>query len=122
MKKTLVLASLLAFPGLAFAQIATGNLTTFVQTIGTIVNMLVPLTATLAVVVFFYGLAKYIFNSGDEEKRKEGKDIMIWGILAMFVLTTIWGIIGFMQRTIGSDTGPTKDTIAPPNFDVPNLV
>jgi hypothetical protein len=106
MKKIFTLSAL-ALPGIAFAQ-GTGDLTSFVEVMGNIVNLLVPLTSTLAVVFFFYGLAKYILNSGDEEKRKEGKSIMIWGILAMFVLVTIWGIIGFMQNTIGNEAGPTN--------------
>jgi len=108
MKKTLTFLGALVVPNIAFAiPRPTGNLTSFVVYIGQIINVLVPLVSTLAVVYFFYGLAKYILNSGDEDKRKEGKDIMIWGILAMFVIVTIWGIIGFIQATVGNTTGPT---------------
>lgn len=114
MKKILTLTAF-ALPGIAFAQ-GTGDLTSFVEVMGNIVNLLVPLTSTLAVVAFFYGLAKYIFNSGDEEKRKEGKSIMIWGILAMFVLVTIWGIIAFMQKTIGN-----SGTVTNVNVDLPDV-
>jgi uncharacterized membrane protein len=101
---------MLALPSIAFAQ----DLTAFVTYMSGIVGALVPIASTLAVVFFFWGLAKFILNSGDEEKRKEGKDIMIWGILALFVLVTIYGIIGFMQETLGNDgTVTTLDLTLP---------
>jgi uncharacterized membrane-anchored protein len=110
MKKTFAIAAMWALPAFALAQ----GLKEFVTTIGGVVNLLVPLTSTLAVVFFFYGLAKFILNSGDEEKRKEGKSIMIWGILAMFVLVTIWGIIAFMQTSLGNDQAPTVNDVTLP--------
>jgi len=110
MKKAFISGALWAAPIFAFAQGQAnpgGTLESLVRdVVGPVVNLLVPLVSTLAVVFFFYGLAKYILNSGDEDKRKEGKDIMIWGILAMFVLVTIWGIIAFIQRTLGTTGGP----------------
>lgn len=98
----------LVMPSLAAAQ-SGGDLTSFVITVQRIVNMLVPLVSTLAIVFFFYGLAMYILNSGNEEKKAEGRSIMIWGVLALFVLVTIWGIIGFLQKTVGNTAGPVGD-------------
>ncbi len=117
----IVLVALGAFttPLLASAQNVSGDLTGFVRVVGNIVNMLVPLVSTLAIVFFFYGLAKYVLNAGDEEKKGEGKDIMIWGVLAMFVLTTIWGIIGFLQKTVGNVQGPTSQSL---QINLPDVV
>ena len=106
MKKTLVIFGTLLAPGLAFAQ-GTGDLASFILVIGHIINLLVPMVSTLAVVYFFYGLAKYILNAGDEDKRKEAQGVMTWGVLALFIIVTIWGIIGFIQATIGNTAGPT---------------
>jgi hypothetical protein len=101
-----------AMPFFASAQ----DLTSFVRTIGNIVNLLVPIVSTLAIVFFFFGLAKYVLNAGDEEKKAEGKNIMIWGVLAMFVLVTIWGIIAFLQQTVGN-TGNVQNI----NIDLPDI-
>lgn len=124
MKKTssIVFVTLGAFalPLFAGAQ-GTGDLTGFVMVVGNIVNLLVPLVSTLAIVFFFYGLAKYVLNAGDEEKKAEGKNIMIWGVLAMFVLVTIWGIIGFLQKTIGNTSGPTNIAIDLPDVKPANI-
>jgi hypothetical protein len=113
-KSSIILIALGSFavPFIAAAQ----DLTSFVITIGRIVNLLVPLVSTLAIVFFFYGLAKYVLNAGDEEKKEEGKNIMIWGVLAMFVLVTIWGIIGFLQNTAGNNTSPVNV-----NIDLPDV-
>ena len=114
MKKTLVIFGSLMAPWLASAQ-GTGDLASFVFVIGNIVNILVPIVSTLAVVYFFYGLATFILSAGDEDKAKKGKGIMIWGVVAMFIIVTIFGIIGFMQQTIGNVQGPTgtKDIFIP---------
>ena len=113
MKKTFIVALVVA-PALAFAQNSTGDLTGLVGLLGGIVKLLVPIVSTLAILFFFWGLAKYILNSGDEDKRAEGKDIMIWGILALFVMVTIWGILGFMQKTLGNNSGATAVPISFP--------
>jgi hypothetical protein len=60
----------------------------------------------LAFVVFFYGLAKFILASGDPKAAQEGKGVMIWGVVALFVLISIMGIIGFLERSLGTDSNP----------------
>jgi hypothetical protein len=119
-QKIFIALGVLATPFLASAQ-GTGDLTSFVLVVGHIVGLLVPLVSTLAIVFFFYGLAKYVLNAGDEEKKAEGKNIMIWGVLAMFVLVTIWGIIGFLQKTIGNTAGPTNIQIDLPDVAPSNV-
>lgn len=110
----------LAFaPFLALAQSANfgttaTNLTTV---IGTIVNTAVPIAFAAALLFFFWGLAVFILSAGDEEKKKQGKSIMIWGVVALFVMAAIGGIIGVLRSTLGVGTegvsGPviTKPTI-----------
>lgn len=69
-----------------------------INSVGRLVNSLVVLVIALAVLAFFWGLAKFIFNvSGDEKSVEEGKRIMIWGIIALFVMVSVWGIIRFAQ-------------------------
>jgi hypothetical protein len=62
-----------------------------------------PIVAGIALLVFFWGLAKFILNAGIPDQRKEGQQVMIWGIVALFVLFSIWGIVSFIQLTLGVD-------------------
>lgn len=81
-------------PALASAQ-------TLLQTLGlinTFLNALIGVFITLAIVAFFWGLIKYLVNMGDEA-AKEGIRIMLWGIIAIFVMVSIWGIIRLLQAT-----------------------
>lgn len=65
-----------------------------------LITTALPVVAGLALVVFFWGLAKFILKAGDETARAEGKQVMVWGIIALFVLVSIWGIISFITGEI----------------------
>ena len=64
-----------------------------------IISLLIPLAVSSAVLFFFWGLAKFILYSGSEDKRKEAKHVMIWGVLALFIMVTIGGIIALLDST-----------------------
>jgi len=83
MKKYFVVAfSFLAFPALASAQ-TLDNLANLIEALGDVVNIATPVIVGIALIAFFWGLAKFIFSAGDEEKRESGKHIMIWGIVSI---------------------------------------
>jgi hypothetical protein len=104
MKKALLPISYF-LPMLAFAQPAGGNIIGLVDLIGTVIGLLTPIVVGLALLYFFWGLAKYILASGDESAKESGKNIMIWGIIALFVMISVWGIV----RLIGTTIGVTPD-------------
>ena len=55
-----------------------------------LINGLMWLFIALAVVAFFWGLVQYLFNVGDEKKGgSKGVDMMIWGVIALFVMVSI---------------------------------
>lgn len=56
----------------------------------------------LALLVFFWGLAKFIFKVGEDEKAvADGKNLMKWGIIALFVLVSFWSIILLVYQDVG---------------------
>lgn len=61
----------------------------------------VPLLMTVALIMFFVGMIRFIASAGDETKRKEGKQFMLWGIIGLFVMLTIFGILGVLVNTFG---------------------
>ena len=65
----------------------------------TLMNAIVPLLGALAVVGFIYGIIKFFLNPDNEEKRKEGKSFMLWGIITIFVMVSIWGLVGLFSNT-----------------------
>ena len=91
-------------PFVAFAQASTVQ--GLIVIIGNIIRLATPVVVGLALLYFFWGLAKFILRADDEVERAKGKQIMIWGILALFVILTIFGIITVLQNTFISNAGP----------------
>lgn len=60
----------------------------------------------IAVVVFFAGMVRFIWanKKGEAGKLEEGRRFMLWGVIALFVMVSIWGIVGFLQDTVGIRT------------------
>ncbi len=80
---------------------APGNLTQLISFAGDILNRVIPVLIALALVVFFWGLVKYIMSG----KAKGGKDIMIAGLVGLFIMVSVWGIIRIAQNTLGVGGG-----------------
>ena len=70
----------------------------------TLMRSVVPLLITVAVVAFIWGVIQAFINPDNEEARKKGKSYMMWGIVALFVITTIWGLVGILSDTFGLGT------------------
>jgi hypothetical protein len=88
-------------PFIAAAQ-NLSSIQTLVASVGNIVRMLIPILVALAVVVFFWGLIRYIRGSGKD--HTEGRNIMIAGLVSIFVMVCLWGIIGFSATALGINT------------------
>ncbi|MEK7613764.1 MAG: pilin [Patescibacteria group bacterium] len=77
--------------------------------IGELINLATPIVVALALLYFFWGLASYILKAGEEDGRKKAKDTMIWGILALFVMVSVWGIINVVRDTFEIDNNNQID-------------
>ena len=92
--------AVLFFPFLVSAELAGTN--RILMNAEDIINrIIVPLAFTLAVLFFFWGMAKYIQSAGDE--KAEGKKMMVWGVVALFVMSSVWGLVYFIRDELGLD-------------------
>jgi len=79
---------------------------TFAQLLGEIFQILeslVPLLSLLVVALFFWGLVKVLTHTGDEAKLKEGKRLMLWGLIGIIVVFSLWSIVGLLTTDIFGD-------------------
>ncbi len=113
MKKALLIGASYLLPVFAFAQpttptTPTGGLqnveTNIVAPIGRIINLLIPIVFALALLYFFWGLAQYILASG-EGASEEGRNKIIWGVVALFGMSAIWGLVRFLGFSVGIAPG-----------------
>lgn len=94
-------------PVLAFAQL--GNVENIVESIGNLIKLATPIVVGLALLAFFWGLVKFIFSAGDEDARKDAKHLMIWSVIALFIMISIVGIINFIGNALDIDQGGELD-------------
>ena len=79
MKKLAYLTVLAALPGVAAAQ--TQTLGGILGVIKGLLDNLIPIIITIAVIYFFWGVVTFVMAAGDEDKQKQGRSIMIYGII-----------------------------------------
>lgn len=72
-----------------------------VQIILDIISLLIPILIGLTVAVFIWGLYRYIPSAASEEDKIQGKKFMIFGILGLFVMISVWAIVGVILGTFG---------------------
>ncbi len=111
-------AYLLTVPEPVFAQGMTFR--EFVlTTIRPIVNSVLVIMYALCLLLFLWGLAKFILNAGDETERRKGKSFMLWGLIALLVLAVFYAVVYVVA---GSFFGLTSPGYLPESggFNIPN--
>jgi ribose/xylose/arabinose/galactoside ABC-type transport system permease subunit len=86
---------------------------------GDLIGVITPIVVSLALLYFFWGLAEYIRKSDSEEVKSEGKTRMLWGVIAIAVMVSIFGIITLMSSTLGFTPG---GAVEPPFIDTFDIV
>jgi len=82
--------------------VAEASVKTLIQSINTvIVNPLIIFLFALAVVYFIYGLAKYLLNPNNDTIRKEAKSSMLWGVIGIFIMISVFSIMNLVLNTLG---------------------
>ncbi len=77
-----------------------------------IIDKSVIIVVGLAILALFWGLAKFIWKSGESD-YVEGLNIIKYSILAIFIMVSIWSIVGFLQTGFGLEPTTTIGESAP---------
>lgn len=106
MKKILASVMVSAFPLLALAQTTGGytpsqGISGLFGLLGSWVSYALPLIVSIAVVWFVYQVFRYAV-AGDEDEKAKAKGQMIWGIVGIFVMVSVWGLVAILQSTFGT--------------------
>ena len=117
MKKIIALGAIFA-PFIASAQLAQGisSVTGLVAFLKDALSTATALILGAAVVYFLWNVFKFVISAGDEEKRKEGQQGIIYGIIGIAVMVSIYGLVNFLT----SSAHLTQSTLTPPSISFPN--
>lgn len=95
--KAVITGTIGAAPLLAFAQAVPAtpatNLSDLFGQINAVINVVIPFIVGVAVLIIIWGVFNYIVGAGDEEKRAQAKQYIIWGIVGVFIMLSIWGLV-----------------------------
>ncbi len=107
MKKILLTSlTLFVLPVLAHAQLfeSSGDFESSAQSVLVFINyILVPLVFGLALIFFLWGVLQAFVIKRDEDSRSEGKQYMIWAIVGLVVMVSLWGIVNLVSGAFGLD-------------------
>jgi hypothetical protein len=53
----------------------------------------------LSLLAFIVGVVRFMSTAGDDQSRATGKRLMVWGLIALFVMISVWGIANIIKTT-----------------------
>lgn len=73
----------------------------------------IPFLFALALILFLVGIVKYVKGGDNEEAREAGRGLMLFGIIALFVMTAVWGLVRILYTTIFPSNAFETPTLPP---------
>lgn len=105
----------LLLPALASAQF--DGIRGMLTSVGGLMNQVIRIIFGLALIYFFWGGTRFILNAGDAKTREDGKSKMLWGVITLAVMISIYGIINWLNGVFGIQAGGALDGDI---FNLPN--
>lgn len=108
MKKVIVLVSSFILPVIASAQIYSNATTVggILDTIRTLVNQAVFVLVAIGILVFVYGIVMYVISK-DEAAKENARNLIIYGVIGLFAIVAVWGLVNVLANTFGVGGGVT---------------
>ncbi len=66
-----------------------------------ILNPIIGLMIAIGLAVFIYGVIEFIMGADNAEKKETGKKHMIWGIIGLFIMVAVFGIMNLLASFWG---------------------
>lgn len=103
----------LVIPAVVGAQVTTIN--SGLITIYNTLSLLMPILIAVAVVVLLWAIVRLMGEYDNERKRKDFKTLIIWSIIILFVMISIWGILALLAESFGlaNATPSTPNLLTP---------
>ena len=76
-----------------------------------IVNPLIILMFSCALVGFLWGVRGYIDHADDHEARTKGAQHMLWGIIGMMIMVSTFAIMRLILQSFGLYSGTTQQAV-----------
>ena len=75
-----------------------GTLAYIVCKVGDLFNLVIPVLIALGVIYFIWGVVSYAIGT-EEETKAEGRKKMVYGIIGLAVIVSVWGLVNILTTT-----------------------
>lgn len=79
--------------GKTFAQVVDTGIVPFFD------NTVIPLLYAIMFLFFIFGVFRYFFTGGDENRQK-GRVFVIWSLVGMVAVFSVWGVVNLLLSTL----------------------
>jgi len=96
-------------PMLVFAQSTPNSGPGFsgiLATIGNLINQIIPILILAGLAYFIFGVIRFVI-AGDADKKAEARTIVVQGIIGLFIITSVWGLVFLLNQSFGIRSGGT---------------
>lgn len=81
------------------------TLRALVEQLVELIDNIIPVLGALALVFFLFNVVRFLYKSGDVGSKSQERAAIGWGLLALFVLFSVWGILRVLMQVFPLDTG-----------------
>ena len=64
-----------------------------------LLSLVTIIVGALALIWFFWGIIQYVLKADNEDKQTQARGYMIYAVIGMFVMFSIWGIVNLVRNT-----------------------
>ncbi len=75
-----------------------------------IINIIIPVLVILALVLLMYSALRYVLKAQESKGKGPERDAIVWGLLSLFVIVSVWGILRIMCTTLFNNSSCTNNT------------
>ena len=75
------------------------TVSSFLTQIQVILDRVVPFIVGLAVFIVIWGIFNYLTHAENEEKRDEAKKYILWGVIGVFCMLSVWGFVNILYNS-----------------------
>lgn len=120
--KKLIAFIIALVPSVSFAQQLT-DINSVASKATNIGNLVVELAISFAVIWIIVSVVRYLI-AGGEDGRAKGRDAIVYGVVGLFVILSIWGLVYILRTSFRTQDGVPQNQInnikIPQPSSVPN--
>lgn len=110
MKKLIASVAVMA-PAIALAQTTITSAESLATRLTQLGNLFIQILIALAVIWIIYNVIRFIIKSDNPEERSTIGKAILWGIVGLFVILSIWGLVRILTNTFRTaNNAPTQSS------------